>query len=84
VGVTLYRALLPFIEGAATRGTARIRLGPQPQTIHGARLFVLPNPSGRNANFTYAEMLRAFRRLQRTLGESSVAKTTRTERREQE
>jgi len=24
---------------------------------------VLPNPSGRNANFTYAEMLEAFVRL---------------------
>jgi hypothetical protein len=26
---------------------------------------VLPNPSGRNANFTYAEMLDAFRGLKR-------------------
>jgi len=26
-------------------------------------VFVLPNPSGRNANFSYVEMLRAFRRL---------------------
>jgi len=26
-------------------------------------VFVLPNPSGRNANYTYAEMLDAFRRL---------------------
>jgi len=28
---------------------------------------VLPNPSGRNANFTYAEMLAAFRGLKRLL-----------------
>jgi TDG/mug DNA glycosylase family protein len=27
--------------------------------------FVLPNPSGRNANFSYAEMLAAFRSLRR-------------------
>ncbi len=33
--------------------------------LHGARLFVLPNPSGRNANFTYAEMLNAFVELRR-------------------
>jgi hypothetical protein len=26
---------------------------------------VLPNPSGRNANFSYAEMLAAFRGLRR-------------------
>jgi hypothetical protein len=28
---------------------------------------VLPNPSGRNANFTYAEMVEAFVALKRTL-----------------
>jgi G:T/U-mismatch repair DNA glycosylase len=39
--------------------------GPLPVSIHGAQLFVLPNPSGRNANFTYDEMLRAFRGLRR-------------------
>ena len=60
-GVTLYRAILPLIEPSARKpppGAAT--LGPVPQSIHGARVFVLPNPSGRNANFTYAEMLRAF------------------------
>jgi G:T/U-mismatch repair DNA glycosylase len=38
-------------------------IGPQPMTIHGAGVFVLPNPSGRNANFTYAEMRDAFVQL---------------------
>jgi TDG/mug DNA glycosylase family protein len=33
----------------------------------GARVFVLPNPSGRNANFTYAQMLGAFKELGREL-----------------
>jgi len=33
--------------------------------VRGARVFVLPNPSGRNTNFTYAEMLGAFRSLRR-------------------
>jgi G:T/U-mismatch repair DNA glycosylase len=28
---------------------------------------VLPNPSGRNANYSYAEMLDAFRRLREAL-----------------
>ena len=41
----------------------RIVLGRQAELVHGARVFVLPNPSGRNANFTYAEMLAAFRGL---------------------
>lgn len=60
-GVTLYRAILPLIEPSARKplpGAAL--LGLTPQTIHGARVFVLPNPSGRNANFSHAEMLKAF------------------------
>ena len=56
VGVTLYRA----IYDAPFSG-----LGPQAVDFEGARLFVLPNPSGRNANFSYAEMLAAFRALRR-------------------
>ena len=66
VGVTLYRAILPALDGAGPKHFA-VSLGMQPETIHGARVFVLPNPSGRNANFTYAEMLAAFRKLRRTL-----------------
>src|SRR5437867_10212743 len=49
VGVTLYRALLPLLDCPP----ARSAVGPQRGNIHGARIFVLPNPSGRNANFTY-------------------------------
>lgn len=79
VGVTVYRALFPAKRprGAALRpGSGQalrrrsghaVRLGLQRETIHGARVFVLPNPSGRNANFTYAEMLAAFRALRRLL-----------------
>jgi double-stranded uracil-DNA glycosylase len=72
VGVTLYRAIRPLVEDDPG-GTRRIKnsrpvpLGFQPASIHGARLFVLPNPSGRNANFSYAEMLAAFTALQKTL-----------------
>lgn len=62
VGVTVYRMLLPVLTDRPARGTA---VGPQPIEVHGARLFVLPNPSGRNANFTYKEMLAAFRLLRR-------------------
>jgi TDG/mug DNA glycosylase family protein len=59
VGVTLYRSLF------AIRPRDPIALGPQKQRFEGARVFVLPNPSGRNANFSYAEMLAAFRALRR-------------------
>ena len=76
VGVTLYRAILPLVDAptAATRRTrgrgappAPSPVGLQPLAIHGARVFVLPNPSGRNANFSYAEMLAAFKRLKRAM-----------------
>lgn len=72
VGVTLYRAIEPLLAGEVDRKTrammrARpISLGPQPAVIHGARVFVLPNPSGRNANFSYEEMLAAFVGLRKT------------------
>ena len=56
VGVTVFRAMFPDRRGP-------VRLGLQPETIGGAAVFVLPNPSGRNANFSYAEMLAAFRAL---------------------
>ena len=71
VGVTLYRVLIPLIEPDPDRRRMRRReeaIGEQPYLIHGARVFVLPNPSGRNANFTYAEMLEAFRLLRSLLG----------------
>ena len=61
VGVPLYRAVLPLVGEA--RPPKQIPLGEKPLTIHGARVWVLPNPSGRNANFSYAEMLSAFRAL---------------------
>ena len=60
VGVTLYRSLFEVKAGQ------HVSLGLQPERLEGARVFVLPNPSGRNANFTYAEMLAAFRALRRT------------------
>jgi TDG/mug DNA glycosylase family protein len=65
VGITLYRAILPMLDDARPAIAGSRILGPQPVTIHGARVFVLPNPSGRNANFTYAEMLDAFVDLRR-------------------
>ena len=68
VGVTLWRAILPLLQiddEQRTRLKQSSCPGPQPVTIHGARVHVLPNPSGRNANFSYAEMLHAFRHLKR-------------------
>jgi TDG/mug DNA glycosylase family protein len=59
VGVTAYRAF---------RGdNAVIVCGEQSERIADARVFVVPNPSGRNAHYPYAEMLRLFTGAAKTL-----------------
>lgn len=68
VGVTLWRAILPLLpmEDAERKRLGKMECpGPQRTEIHGAQVFVLPNPSGRNANYSYAEMLAAFRGLRK-------------------
>lgn len=58
VGVTLYRR---FFKAAAAPGP-----GAKPETIAGARVFVLPNPSGLNRGFPrFSDKLPWFRRLAR-------------------
>jgi TDG/mug DNA glycosylase family protein len=61
VGLTAYAAF-----ERRTRG--RVACGEQPDPFAGARVFVVPNPSGRNAHFTPAQMLAAFRDVARALG----------------
>lgn len=75
VGVTLYRMLLPVLiaDADVRKRTRACAPGLQPIEIHGAKLFVLPNPSGRNANYTYAEMLAAFRLLRRRIRKLNAA-----------
>jgi double-stranded uracil-DNA glycosylase len=61
VGVTLYRAVCGCAPGTP------VRLGRQRETFEGAAVYVVPNPSGRNANFSYHQMLAAFRGIRRYL-----------------
>jgi double-stranded uracil-DNA glycosylase len=61
VGVTLFRSVF------ARPASLPVVLGAQPERFEEAEVFVLPNPSGRNANFSYAEMLASFRALKRHL-----------------
>lgn len=65
VGVTVFRSLFNVRSGE------HVSLGLQRETLEGARVFVLPNPSGRNANYSYAEMLAAFRGLRRAAAKST-------------
>jgi TDG/mug DNA glycosylase family protein len=64
VGVTIYRTLFPKAR--------TVRLGPQRERLAGAPLFVLPNPSGRNAHVPTGRMIAAFRALRRVAGPPAV------------
>ena len=57
LGVTIYRALFP------EHRTGRVSLGLQNEALAGCPVVVLPNPSGRNAHYSYRRMLTAFRAL---------------------
>jgi TDG/mug DNA glycosylase family protein len=58
VGVTVFRAMFPERRGPVSLGLQSERMG-------NSAVFVLPNPSGRNANYSYKEMLAAYRSLAR-------------------
>jgi TDG/mug DNA glycosylase family protein len=58
VGITVFRALFPDRKDA-------VPLGLQRELIGNSKVFVVPNPSGRNANYSYAEMVASYRALAR-------------------
>ena len=62
VGVTLFRSIFSVPSNRPVSPGLQRR-----ERFEGARVFVLPNPSGRNANFSYAEMLAAYVSLKRQI-----------------
>ena len=58
LGVTVYRA-------AFNRKKALV--GPQDETVGGARVWLLPNPSGLNAHWQLPAMAEEFARLKTSL-----------------
>ncbi len=60
--------------GAYRTGFARprARMGLQHETIASTRIWVLPNPSGLNANYKPAELVELFRELKAWLDDSSA------------
>lgn len=69
LGVTIYRTLFPEYR------TGRISLGLQAKTLADRPVFVLPNPSGRNAHYSYRTMLMAFRALRNATNELAQGAT---------
>lgn len=60
LGITIYRILFPRQRS--------IHLGPTTDRLAGIPIFLLPNPSGRNAHYSYRTMLRVFRALREEAG----------------
>ena len=73
LGVTIYRRLFP------RNLILPLRLGWQREQLAGARLYLLPNPSGRNAHFSYEQMCRAYAKLRKGSARLSARKKGRTQ-----
>jgi TDG/mug DNA glycosylase family protein len=61
LGVTAYRTAF---------GHKKAAIGPQEATLAGARLWILPNPSGLNAHYTADTLAGEFRVLRDAVGET--------------
>ena len=48
-------------------GKPKAQIGEQPEQIHDARVWVLPNPSGLNANYQLKDLVRLFVELRKDL-----------------
>ncbi|MEO5631944.1 MAG: mismatch-specific DNA-glycosylase [Nitrospiraceae bacterium] len=72
LGITIYRTLFPGYR------TGRVSLGLQPKSLADRPVFVLPNPSGRNAHYSYRTMLTAFRALRNATNKPLLNKTSGT------
>ena len=58
-----YVAFLGKMAYAALSGTRDLAWGAQPGLLEGARVWVLPNPSGRNRAFSLNALVEAYRQL---------------------
>ncbi len=66
LGVTIFRIL--FSPKKPLKGP--LDLGVTTMQLAGARIFLLPNPSGRNAHYTYRQMLTVFQVLRDDMEQS--------------
>jgi TDG/mug DNA glycosylase family protein len=73
--VKKYRPRIVAILGVGAYRAAfakpKARIGEQPERIHNARVWVLPNPSGLNANYQLPELARLFAALRRATARRS-------------
>ncbi|HMH43057.1 MAG TPA: G/U mismatch-specific DNA glycosylase [Pyrinomonadaceae bacterium] len=69
--VKRYRPRIVAILGVGAYRQAfekpKAQIGEQPERIHDARVWVLPNPSGLNANYQLDDLVKLFRELRRAV-----------------
>ena len=68
LGMTLYPIIFPaspLLSKNLSHKPSRAKIGLLPETFEGTKVVLLPNPSGRNAHYSYQEMLEGFRELDR-------------------
>jgi len=74
--VRRYRPRVVAILGVgayqAAFGHARVRIGEQSEMIGDTRVWVLPNPSGLNANYQLPGLAQLFRRLNSVAGKTKI------------
>jgi TDG/mug DNA glycosylase family protein len=75
VGISVFSPFAEHFGLVAVR-----RCGEQPERFAGARLFVVPNPSGRNAHYSRARMRSLYRQTARALGRPPYRRTGRSSR----
>ncbi|GJL63787.1 MAG: mismatch-specific DNA-glycosylase [Nitrospirales bacterium] len=74
LGVTLYPVVFPKDMRSGHRwkqASIKSQVGLAPELLEGAHVMVLPNPSGRNAHYSYHDMLESFSELNRVRKELS-------------
>jgi TDG/mug DNA glycosylase family protein len=74
LGVTIFRML--FSPEEQSKGP--LDLGVTTMQLAGARIFLLPNPSGRNAHYSYRQLLTVFQALRDNMERSRKKHSTST------
>lgn len=75
LGITVWNQLFPGESSQTTRQRGHPgvrRVGLQRRRVGSSKIFVLPNPSGRNAHYSYQEMLSLFCELRRLSGNGLI------------
>jgi TDG/mug DNA glycosylase family protein len=71
LGVTIFRMVFP----TETAPFSRLSLGLQTARFGGVPVFLLPNPSGRNAHYSYHRMLMTFQALRQAVPRERVRRS---------